>query len=203
MGRTERVCQKAFASLHGVSIGRVRRIAKASARDICAPKDKRGKHSNRPFVTSATVKKQIEDHMKSFPVIKSHYKTNRRKYLAPQLSIAEMHRLYVDKYECDAEKPSVSYACYAKVFNTKFNLGFGQPQTDTCPTCERIKNELGCSDESRQATIRKEQKEHLHSAEQFYKSLRQSTILAKDNDSVLTLTFDFQLNLPLPHIPRR
>ena len=42
--KTETVCQRAFASLHGISISRVRRIAKASATAICAPKDKRGQH---------------------------------------------------------------------------------------------------------------------------------------------------------------
>lgn len=91
----------------------------STATEICAPKDRRGKHSNHPLVTSSMIKKQIEDHIKSFPVMKSHYKTGRRGYLSPQLSIAEMHRLFVDKYEHDAEKPAISYAAYAKVFNTK------------------------------------------------------------------------------------
>lgn len=39
------------------------------------------------------------------------------------------------------------------------------------------------------------------SAVAFYKGLQQSTTLAKEEDSVLTLTFGFQQNLPLPHIP--
>ena len=112
-----------------------------------------------------------------------------------------MHRLYIDKYEHGADKPSVSYSCYAKVFNSKFNLGFGQPHTDTCPTCEKLKNELASSDVSRVAAIKKEQREHLHTAEKFYNSLRSNTTLAKQHASVLTLTFDFQQNLPLPHLP--
>ena len=43
-GRVESVCQKAFASLYGVSISRVRRIAQATSTSFCAPVDKRGKH---------------------------------------------------------------------------------------------------------------------------------------------------------------
>ena len=124
------------------------------------------------MVTSASIKKQIEGHIRSFPVVKSHYSTRRRKYLSPLLSIAEMHRLYIDKYEHGADKPSVSYSCYAKVFNSKFNLGFGQPHTDTCPTCEKLKNELASSDVSRVAAIKKEQREHLHTAEQFYAQIQ-------------------------------
>lgn len=90
-------------------------ISKATATEICAPKDMQGKHSNRPLVKFATDKKQIENTTRLVDVIT---------YLSSQLSIAEMH---VDKCEHAAENPAVSYACYAKVFNTKFNLGFGQP----------------------------------------------------------------------------
>ena len=43
-GRVEAVCQKAFASLYGITISRVRRIAKATSTSICAPVDRRGKH---------------------------------------------------------------------------------------------------------------------------------------------------------------
>ena len=42
---------------------------------------------------------------------------------------------------------------------------------------------------------------HLDSAEMFYATLRQKTDLAKSDSSVLTVTFDFQQTLPLPHIP--
>ena len=65
IGRTETVCQMAFASLHGVSTGRVRRVARASATAICAPKDMRGKHTHRPLVKSAAIQQQIVEHIKS------------------------------------------------------------------------------------------------------------------------------------------
>ena len=48
-GKTEVLCRKAFASLHGVTLARVRRIAQASSSSICAPRDQRGKHKNRPW----------------------------------------------------------------------------------------------------------------------------------------------------------
>lgn len=65
-----------------------------------------------------------------------------------------------------------------QVFNNKFNLGFGQPKTDTCSTCEEKKNLL-VSSVNQNGLIRKEQEEHLYSAKLFYDSLRINTGLAK------------------------
>ena len=196
---------ESVCSLYGISIARVHRIAQASSTSICAPKDKRGKHATRPAVKLADIKNQIREYIKSFPVMKSHYsrnKSQRCKYLSPLLSIAEMHRLYIDKYEPGAEKPSVKYSYYSKVFNSEFNLSFGHPKTDTCPTCEKFKIKLDLQlDEASRCKVQKERKDHLHSAEQFYGSLRLNTGMAKRDSHVLTLTFDFQQNLPLPHLP--
>ena len=145
-GRSETVCQKAFASLYGVSVSRVRRIAQATSTSICAPVDKRGKHPRRSRIQlGGEVKEQIRQHIKSFPALKSHYssgKSKARKYLAPLLSVAEMHRLYVEKHESNSETPLVKYSYYAKYFNSEFNLTFGRPKVDTCPTCEIFKNAL-------------------------------------------------------------
>ena len=186
--------------MYGITVARVRHIAKASATDVCALKDRRGRHTSRPSVKSAATKVQFKEHISYFPVMKSHYKSQRRKYLSSLLSVAEMHRSYVDKYEQGAEKPSVSYSYYAKVFNSEFNLGFGQPKTDTCPNCEKLKNELVLCDDIGQSVVKKAKKDHLNSAEQFYSSLRLNTSVAKQDNAVLTLTFHFQQNFPLPHI---
>ena len=115
VGRKETVCQKAFASLYGVSVSRVHRIAQASLTSICTPVDKRGKQKTRSRVLQEDVKAQIRQHIKSFPVMKSHYsrgKSKTREYLSPLLSVAEMHRLYVEKYETqrEAETPCVKYS---------------------------------------------------------------------------------------------
>ena len=146
---------------------------------------------------------QIRQHIKSFPVLKSHYsrgKSKSRKYLSPLLSVAEMHRLYLKKYEADT--PSVKYSFYSRIFNSEFNLTFGSPKTDTCPTCEIFRNKLAMQvDHASKLKVRKDHREHLDSAERFYADLRLNTALAKKDNSVFTMTFDFQQNLPLPHIP--
>ena len=91
------------------------------------------------------IKKQVKDHIKGFPSMKSHYsrsKSKRRHYLSPLLSITEMHRLYVEKHEDSSEMPCVKYHYYAKVFNEEFNLSFGYPKSDTCGTCEIFRSKL-------------------------------------------------------------
>ena len=49
--------------------------------------------------------------------------------------------------------------------------------------------------------VKKDHQEHLDSAERFYADLRHNTALAKIDNFVLTLGFNFHQNLPLPHMP--
>ena len=41
---------------------------------------------------------------------------------------------------------------------------------------------------------------HLRESQQFYTELRTSTDMAKENNNILCVSFDFEQNLPLPHI---
>ena len=125
------VCQAAFASLHGVSKVRIRRLAFASLQSTFAPVDKCGKHTSRPHKILRFLQRQIDDHIcSSFPAMKSHYSRQRLscccKYLSPKLSVAQIHTL---KYEEDPEKSIVSYDYYLK---ENFKLSFGYPKTDIC-----------------------------------------------------------------------
>ena len=56
-------------------------------------------------------------------------------------------------------------------------------------------------DESGRHGVQRERECHFRSAKEFYSSLHQNTEVAKRNNHVLTLTLDFQQNLPLPHLP--
>ena len=58
----------------------------------------------------------------------SHNKNKHHLYLSPLLSVAEMHRLYVERSEGGAEKPVVKYHYYSKVFNEKFKLALDAPR---------------------------------------------------------------------------
>ena len=77
---------------------RVQRISVASLESICPSLDQRGKHLSHLKISDA-IKKQIDEHIRSFSVMKSHYSRShhnkRRKYLSPLLSVADMHELYL------------------------------------------------------------------------------------------------------------
>lgn len=108
-----------------------------------------------------------------------------------------MHRLYVQEHEGQA---GISYSYYAKVFNEEFNLSFGYPKSDTCGVCEQFRIQLQ-SESSDSSVVHERHEEHLRSADKFYSELRFDTDMAKKNAHTSTITFDFQQNLPLPHLP--
>ena len=176
----------------------------SSLESVCPPLDGRGKHSRHVKVPES-IRKQIDEHIRSFPVMKSHYsrakQNKRRKYLSPLLNVAEMHDLYLKKYEPDAAKPIVSYSYYLKYFNENFNISYGYPRADTCGTCDALNIEIKAAGDAQKVFLQSQRENHLRQAENFYASLRTNTRLAKLNAHIATVTFDFQQNLPLPHIP--
>ena len=176
----------------------------SSAESVCPPLDGRGKHSKHLKIPES-IRQQIDEHIRGFPVMKSHYSrahhNKRRKYLSPLLSVAEMHDLYLKKYEADADKPTVSYNYYLKYFNENFNMSFGYPRADTCGMCDSLNIQIEAAGDAQKVPLHLQKEDHLRRAENFYASLRTNTRLAKSNDHIATVTFDFQQNLPLPHIP--
>ena len=173
----------------------------ASLESICPPLDRRGKHSSHLKISDA-IKKQIDEHIRSFSVMKSHYSRSHhnkhRKYLSPLLSVADMHELYLQKYEA-AGTNIVSYGYYLKYFN--FNLSFGYPKSDACCTCDGLQIQLEAADDTQKVGIMAQKEDYLRRAKNFYSSLCSNTNMTKTNVHIATVTFDFQQNLPLPHIP--
>ena len=101
------VCQAAFASLHGVTPARVRRLASSSLLSTCAPAERWGKHTNRPNKISDKVRLQIDQHIHSFPTMKSHYSRQRQKYLSPDLNV-----VYPKSEMCSAcDKLQIQLSC--------------------------------------------------------------------------------------------
>ena len=160
------------------------------------------------------IKNQIHDHIKSFLTVESHYArggtTKGRKYLSSYLSVAAMHELYLKQYEpeeyekmqrSEAVNPKVKYEYYREYFNTHFNLTFGTPRTDTCVTCDELKVKIDDAVDEEKGKFQEEKELHLRKAQQFYTELRTSTRMAKDNENIASIAFDFEQNFPLPHIP--
>ena len=86
------------------------------------PSDDRGKHKNCPHTIPESIKNKIRKHIRSFPHWQSHYLRSdnlKCQYLPEGLSIAEMHRSFVQKHG------SVKEWLYRKIFNEEFNLILG------------------------------------------------------------------------------
>ena len=70
-----------------------------------------------------------------------------------------------------------------------------------CGTCDALNIEIEAAGDAQKVFLQSQRENHLRQAENFYASLRTDTRLAKLNAHIATVTFDFQQNLPLPHIP--
>ncbi|WAQ96145.1 LOW QUALITY PROTEIN: hypothetical protein MAR_028835 [Mya arenaria] len=105
---------------------------------ICTD-DNRGHHSNRVNRNSELQKSKVRNHIRSFPNMDSHYcrKDSSKRYLASDLNISKMYRLYCEDCSKDAtynEHP-VKHCMYSKKFNSEFNLSFHVPSKDRCDLC--------------------------------------------------------------------
>ena len=92
------MCREAYASLHGIGISRLRRIAKAVAK-FETPQDSRGRHNIRPIAITEELKSKIHDHITKFPCEESHYGRERTKkrYLSAELSVRRMYVMFVEE----------------------------------------------------------------------------------------------------------
>jgi len=214
------ICKKAFCSIFGVGKTAVDRIVKKLQNNIPSPTDNRGKHQNRPNKLPADIHFQINTHINSYPKRQSHYSrlnNSNTRYLSPDLSVAKLYRLFLQKYEPDfwalynAElsegreiitmKPTVKYPYFAKYFASNFNISFAYPRSDTCQTCDQLyKSIQNETDPEAKASLDLEKEVHLKKAQIFYTYLKQLTAEAKENNSIDVLSFDFQQNMSLPHI---
>jgi hypothetical protein len=122
-----------------------------------------------------------------------------------------MHKLYLEKYEIDVynkmqndeeTKPIVKYDFFCRFFADNFNIRFGYPRTNTCQTCDRLKNVIDVeTNEESKMLLETEKQVHVSKAEFFYQNLKKYEKESKINNTTEVLCFDYQQNLPLPHVP--
>ncbi|KAL4120051.1 hypothetical protein QTP88_012796 [Uroleucon formosanum] len=152
--------------------------------------DLQGKHSNRPHKIQDHVITFIVNHINSFPADSSHYSRNNnpnKTYLSPTLNIHQLFLLYIEKYD-EENKPQcykVKEGTYRNIFCTKFNLGFGSPQSDTCSKCD--------SGESENA-------EHINLYKNAFEVQKRDRAYALENPSTCFMTMDLQQTMPLPKL---
>jgi hypothetical protein len=134
----ERVCQKFFCKTLAISKKSVNYAIKHKNElgQFCEPNLKKGlRPSNK---TSDLRTNFVHEHISSFPLVESHYcrANSSAQYLSPELSIAEMYRLYKGHFcsEKNITDP-VTFGVYRRIFVTDYNIRFFVPKKDQCSTC--------------------------------------------------------------------
>jgi hypothetical protein len=129
-GSLQRVCKKFFIQTLDISDKMIRCTLSRKTHGTFEGTDKRGKHTPANKTSDETLD-SIRQHIKSFPIMDSHYKrkdTN-RKFLQQDLSITKMYDLY--KANCTAEEiiPASSIT-YRRDLCNEFNFSFHKPKKD-------------------------------------------------------------------------
>lgn len=201
-------------SIHGVTKFRIENVAKTLKSNVLPQPDMRGRHLNRPNRIPDNLIRAVEEHIKSFPRRSSHYsreKNEGRYYLPADLNVTKMHKLFLEKYEPQVfaeiqegkeTKPQITYDFYYRYFVNNFNISFGSPRSDTCQTFDRLQNSINAQQNNDgKAALQAEKEVHIRKSEVFYTSLKEKSQLALDDPSIEVLCFDYEQNLPLPHVP--
>lgn len=129
------MCYKTFLAIHGITKKKVEMQRSLKLRGV-APRDCRGKYSNRAHKLIDDSKNAIIEHIGSFRGRKSHYSLydSRKTYLPEELNVKKMYDLFCQSHPLI----SVSYETYRTLFTTKFNINFGYLRTDTCNMCDKF-----------------------------------------------------------------
>ncbi|XP_036326739.1 uncharacterized protein LOC118739490 [Rhagoletis pomonella] len=137
---------------------------------------------------------EILNFIKSFPSYESHYtrRDTSKRYLPSDLSVAEMHRLYGDKYD-----HSVSLSKFAQLFGT-LNLKFKKPKVDTCHKCDLLQCKIQVAKSEELESLKLEQTKHLDLAQQAYDSKKNDKGKSLNDTTLKVFCFDLQQCLPTP-----
>jgi hypothetical protein len=125
----------------------------------------------------------------------SHYTRakSKRLYLPPELSISKLLKMYNE----ENSHLKVNYAYFYKIFCNKFNIGFGDPASDTCSLCSRLRNKIKRHKLQNKPNmpVMIDLRVHRLRAKQFH-------IYMKENlEDTLSFCFDMQQVQPLPKLP--
>lgn len=188
------VCLNTFVKVLGVSRFRINRVVKNYKSTGEMPTEKRGGYRKLDvYKPKETV---VINFLNKLKCVESHYcrsaVSTSRKYLSSELNIRKLYRMYIES----SGAIYVKEGFFRKIFNTNYNLGFGNPRTDVCSTClkleERIKSE---KDKNQKQQLITEKRVHKLRAKAFFEILRE------DDSKILKFSFDCQKNQPLPKLP--
>ena len=98
--QTINICKTMFLNTLAVSEKFMRNAIEKGGNDTSiVEKERRGSTKTRKFYED--VANSVKDHIKSFPVVESHYlrKQSKRSFLASNLNVSKMYDLYLEKYK--------------------------------------------------------------------------------------------------------
>lgn len=188
------MCAKSFSSITNIKRTRLQNIAKEWQLNGSLRTEKRG--GRRVSKQREELKDKIRPHISSFKCRHSHYSrnnTNFRKYLPPDLSIRHMWRLF----KHDNDNIGCKFSLYYKIFRSEFNLGFGNPRSDICGICEKLRLTIKlCQDPAEMVSLMTDFNLHKRRAKYFYTLLNRVEV----EEPSITVAFDMQQNQPLPKV---
>ena len=203
---TLNVCKKAFMQLHNVGRKVIDNLIKHKAVFGSPRKEKtQGKHKNRPHKIPTQMKDQVRHHIRSFAAKDSHYRRKNspnKIYIDERLTIATMHKMYLKKFG-DADREAfgkkLRYLSYYRIFHNEFNIGFQEPKTDKCQTCEKydvaVKNAKAQGNLDEVMELLVEKAAHKETADTFYEMIREEF-----DEDFISVCFDYEKNISLPRI---
>lgn len=153
-GQFIRVCREFFLTTINVSQSRIYYFFRTNMNTATgvAKSPMKGKHQK--HCIPPDVLDHIREHIKSFPVVDSHYcrASTQKQYLDQRLSVPKMYDLYLESDLIkSADHQPAKLHMYRKIFDEEFNYGFFKPRKDRCDTCEAFKMSIHPSEEQQLA----------------------------------------------------
>lgn len=135
------VCAKSFYTITNIGRKRLNNIAKYFREHGQSRPERRG--GSRLSEADSNISISIVRFISSLKCRESHYGRGKsvRGYLDPEFSVKKLWRMWVVQRNFEREK-TCSYSKFFKIFQTRFNLGFGDPRTDVCSFCEESKLDI-------------------------------------------------------------
>lgn len=193
-GERTHVCKKFYLSTLAISQRQVYTVHDTKDPSTGIPTHSRaGKHVK--HCIPQVQKDFVHEHIKSIPVIDSHYrrKESNKKYFEDHtLNIQKLYRLYL-QWLPEGKIP-VKESMYRDIFNHNYNYGFSQPKNDICDTCSLFDSKLKSSLVMESDEIEFEMHHH---AKNFMRAERNRDRQNKDIGMVV-ICFDLENILTMP-----
>lgn len=191
-----KVCQKTLCDIYKITPRRVQ-ILVDKIKFNKPMNDGRGTHENRPNKIPDENKDLVMSHVASFPLQENHYSRNesKKQCLSPDLGIEKMWNLFKEKYPYT----QVTLHYYRDIFNTKFNLRFGVPRSDTCDLCDSLFIKMKSTDDPHKLReLQIESQLHHARADSAYTSLGNDKKTGEINKDTICLCVDLEQVLYCP-----